>query len=65
MDSRAVIRALLDAGWKLKGSRGSHHQFYHRERPGKVTLQHPRKDIPIGTLKSIELQSGLRLVGKK
>jgi len=26
--------------------------------PGIVTVPHPRKDIPLGTLKSIEKQAG-------
>jgi predicted RNA binding protein YcfA (HicA-like mRNA interferase family) len=60
MDSRTVIQALLVDGWVLRDIEGSHHQFTHPSKRGKVTVQHPRKDIPIGTLKSIERQSGLR-----
>ncbi|HUK10994.1 MAG TPA: type II toxin-antitoxin system HicA family toxin [Stellaceae bacterium] len=41
--------------------RGDHHQFKHPTKPGKVTVQHPRKDVPKGTVRSIERQSGLRL----
>jgi predicted RNA binding protein YcfA (HicA-like mRNA interferase family) len=41
--------------------KGSHHQFRHPDHPNRVTVQHPRKDVPIGTLKSIERQSGLKL----
>jgi predicted RNA binding protein YcfA (HicA-like mRNA interferase family) len=40
---------------------GSHHQFRHPSRPGTVTVQHPRKDMPIGTRKSIERQSDVNL----
>lgn len=39
----------------------SHLHFKHPSRPGKVTVPHPVKDMPIGTLKSIEKQSGVKL----
>jgi predicted RNA binding protein YcfA (HicA-like mRNA interferase family) len=45
--------------------RGSHQQFKHPEKKGRVTVVHPRKDCPTGTLKSIEKQSGLDLRAKK
>jgi predicted RNA binding protein YcfA (HicA-like mRNA interferase family) len=41
--------------------RGSHHHFRHPTKPGIVTVPHPRKDMPIGTLKSIERQAGVKL----
>lgn len=61
MDSRTVIRKLEEAGWRLVRTRGSHHHFRHPERPGVVTVPHPRKDLPPGTLRSIERQSGVKL----
>ncbi|MCU0591245.1 MAG: type II toxin-antitoxin system HicA family toxin [Desulfobacterales bacterium] len=39
---------------------GSHTQFRHPQVKGRVTVPHPKKDIPISTLKSIERQSGLK-----
>jgi predicted RNA binding protein YcfA (HicA-like mRNA interferase family) len=54
MDSRDVIRSLRQAGWVLVAVRGSHHQFKNPERPGRVTVPHPKRDIPAGTLRSIE-----------
>lgn len=65
MDSRTVIGLLRAEGWIYKGARGSHHQFYHPARPRKVTIPHPRKDIPIGTLRSIERQSGVTLIRRQ
>ncbi len=53
MSSRQVIRRLVADGWTLRHTRGSHHQFVHPDRPGRVTVKHPGKDIPIGTLRSI------------
>ena len=48
-------------GWFLVHTKGSHKQFKHPEKKGRVTVKHPASDIPIGTLKSIETQSGLAL----
>ena len=61
MDSRAIIRALIVDGWELVATKGSHHQFKHPSRPGRVTVPHPKRDIPMGTLRSIEKQAGLNL----
>ena len=61
MHSRQVIRALEAAGWVRARVKGSHHHFRHPTRRGTVTVPHPAKDIPAGTLKSIERQSGLKL----
>ena len=61
MSSREIIRALLAAGWREVAQGGSHIQFKHPMRPGRVTVPHPKKDIPLGTLRSIEKQSGLKL----
>jgi predicted RNA binding protein YcfA (HicA-like mRNA interferase family) len=33
----------------------------HPETEHVVTVPHPRKDVPIGTIKSIEEQSGVKL----
>lgn len=58
--SREVLKMLQDDGWYLVNVAGSHHQFKHPSKPGRVTVKHPDKDIPLPTLKSIECQSGLR-----
>lgn len=58
MDSKAVIRRLEADGWVLVRVRGSHHQFKHPRRQGLVTVKHPDKDIPKGTLASIFRQAG-------
>ncbi len=60
ISSREVIRILKNDGWYEVNCVGSHHQFKHPSKKGRVTVKHPDKDIPIKTLKSIELQSGLR-----
>lgn len=59
MNSREVIRRLEAEGWREVAQRGSHKQFRHSDKPGRVTVPHPSRDIPIGTLRSIERQSGV------
>lgn len=59
LSSREVIKALLDDGSVLVAVRGSHHQSKHPHEPGRVTVPHPQKDIPKGTLRQIERQAGL------
>ena len=61
MDSRDIIRKLEAAGWRLDRVRGSHHQFRHPSRPGTVTVPHPRKDLSIVVVRSIERQAGIKL----
>lgn len=60
MDSQDVIRILKANGWYEVNHVGSHKQFKHAQIAGRVTFPHPKRDIPIGTLKSIEKQSGLK-----
>jgi predicted RNA binding protein YcfA (HicA-like mRNA interferase family) len=60
MNSRTIIKKLKKDGWKLVNVRGSHHQFKHPEKKGRVTVKHPAKDIPKGTLNSIKKQAGLK-----
>jgi len=61
VNSQDVIEALVAAGWRLKRITGSHHHYAHPAKPGIVTVPHPRKDLPRGTLRSIERQAGLKL----
>ena len=58
MDSREVIRRLVAEGWELVRTRGSHRQYRHPSRPGLVTVPHPKRDLPIGTFRSIAKQAG-------
>jgi predicted RNA binding protein YcfA (HicA-like mRNA interferase family) len=61
MRSRNIIRALVDDGWREVARKGSHVQFKHPAKRGRVTVPHPVRDTPLGTLRSIEKQSGLKL----
>ncbi|MCL2050410.1 MAG: type II toxin-antitoxin system HicA family toxin [Lachnospiraceae bacterium] len=59
--SREVISMLEADGWFEINQEGSHKQFKHNSKKGKVTVNHPVKDMNVKTLKSIERQSGIRL----
>lgn len=59
MDSRKLIQQLKKQGWELVAVKGSHHQFKHPNKVGRVTVPHPKKDLPEGTYKSILKQAGL------
>lgn len=61
MRSRDIIKKLEKAGWIEVRQQGSHKQFRHPSKPGTVTVPHPKSEMAIGTIKSIERQSGLRL----
>lgn len=61
MHSREVIAQLKADGWYEVARQGDHVQFKYLRKPGRVTVPHPVKDIPSGTLGSIRRQSGLEL----
>jgi predicted RNA binding protein YcfA (HicA-like mRNA interferase family) len=61
MKVRDVIRLLTDDGWSQVAQKGSHRQFRHPSKPGKVTVPgNPSDDVPPGTLNSILRQAGLK-----
>ena len=56
-----AIRLLERDGWILVASRGSHRQYKHPIKPGRVTVAgKPSEDLAAGTLNSILKQSGLK-----
>jgi predicted RNA binding protein YcfA (HicA-like mRNA interferase family) len=61
MKVRDAIRLLEEDGWFLVATRGSHRQFKHRAKPGRVTIAgKPSDDIAPGTLNSIMKQASLK-----
>ena len=55
-----VLRLLEREGWELARTRGSHRQYKHPRRPGKVTVPgKPRDTLHPKTLASILKQAGL------
>ena len=61
MRSGEIIKKLEKAGWAEVRQSGSHKQFRHPTRAGTVTVPHPKAEMAIGTIKSIERQSGVKL----
>ena len=59
--SKDVIRALERDGWYRVDQTGSHVHFKHETSRERFTIPHPVKDLPIGTLKSIQKTSGVKL----
>ena len=58
---RDVIRLIEEDGWFLVATRGSHRQYKHPTKPGRVTLAgHPGHDVAPGTLNSILKQAQLK-----
>jgi predicted RNA binding protein YcfA (HicA-like mRNA interferase family) len=61
VNSRAIIKALESDGWVHRRTTGSHWHFRHPSKPGLVTVPHPKRDLPFGTVRAIERQSGVKL----
>lgn len=61
MNSREIIRILKAAGWYHVKTTGDHWHFKHPVKKRKVTVPHPKRDLPKGTLHSIEKQAGVKL----
>jgi predicted RNA binding protein YcfA (HicA-like mRNA interferase family) len=63
MKSTDIIkRLLLDGSWYEVARKGSHIQLKHPVKKGWVTVPHPKKDLPAGTVKSIEKQAQIKLI---
>ena len=61
MNVRDIIRLLEEDGWRLVAMRGSHRQYKHPVKAGRVTVAgKPSDDIAPGTLNSILKQAGLK-----
>ena len=57
----AIVRLLKSDGWVIVATRGSHRQFKHPSKPGRVTVAgKPRDELAPGTLNSILKQAGLK-----
>lgn len=60
MRFRELEKIVLDDGWFLSDVRGSHHQYRHSTKPGKVTIPNHRGDIPLRVVNSVLKQAGLK-----
>ncbi|WP_082627981.1 type II toxin-antitoxin system HicA family toxin [Pseudohongiella spirulinae] len=57
MTGKELIRKLQADGWVLVATKGSHLQFKHPSKVGRVTVPHPKRDLPRGTVHSIYRQA--------
>ena len=58
---RDIIHLIEDEGWYLEATKGSHRQFKHPIKAGRVTVAgKPKDDLAPGTLNSILKQAGLK-----
>jgi predicted RNA binding protein YcfA (HicA-like mRNA interferase family) len=61
MKVRDVIRLIEQEGWFLVATRGSHRQYKHASKPGRVTIAgKPSDDMAPGTLNGVRKQAGLK-----
>ena len=61
MKVRDIIAMIEDDGWYIIATRGSHRQYKHSSKPGRVTVAGKLSDdMAPGTLNSILKQAGLK-----
>ncbi len=60
MKSLDLIKMIKADGWYEDRVVGSHHHFKHPSKKGLVTIPHPKKDLPSGTVRNILKQAGLK-----
>jgi predicted RNA binding protein YcfA (HicA-like mRNA interferase family) len=61
VNSRDIVVKIEADGWFKVAQKGSHVQFRHKTKKGRVTVPHPKRDIAIGTVRSIEKQAQIKL----
>ena len=57
MKSAEIIKIIERDGWVKNHQKGSHCQFKHPTKKGRVTIPHPKKDLPLKTVISIFKQA--------
>lgn len=61
MKIREIIEIIKKDGWYKVAQKGSHKQFKHLIKPGRVTISgNPGDDIATGTLNSVLKQAGIK-----
>lgn len=66
MKIRDVIRVIEEDGWYLVTTKGSHRQYKHATKSGRVTIAgHPNDDLAPGTLNSVFKQAKVSKPKKK
>lgn len=63
MKVRDIIKTIESDGWYLVVTKGSHRQYKHPEKTGRVTIAgHPNDDLAPGTVNSVLKQAALKEV---
>ncbi|HEY2582061.1 MAG TPA: type II toxin-antitoxin system HicA family toxin [Mucilaginibacter sp.] len=57
--SQEIINILKEAGFVLDRIKGSHHIFIHPPNNKRAVVPHPKKDLPVGTARTILKQAGI------
>jgi predicted RNA binding protein YcfA (HicA-like mRNA interferase family) len=57
-NSRKIKQHLEREGWVVVRISGDHYVMNHTNRKGRIVLYHPKKDLPLGTVKQIYKDSG-------
>jgi predicted RNA binding protein YcfA (HicA-like mRNA interferase family) len=66
MKIRNVLRLIEEDGWQLVEIRGSHRQYTHPTKSGRVTIAgHLNDDLAPGTLNSILKQAHLKNIDRR
>jgi predicted RNA binding protein YcfA (HicA-like mRNA interferase family) len=61
LKAREIIKLIEADGWQLHSQKGSHQQYTHPTKKGRVTVPiHGSKDIKTAILQSILKQAGLK-----
>lgn len=60
MNRADLVRLLERAGWVLRGVRGSHHICTHPDKPGHISVPHPKNDLGTGLAHKPLKQAGLK-----
>ena len=60
MDAKEVLKVLKKSGFVLKSQKGSHKKLIKDDNT-VIVPDHGKDEIPMGTLKNIERQSGVKL----
>lgn len=60
MRSAGIIKMLEADGWRLRSIKGGHHVFEHPQKPGHISVPHPKKDLGVGLMHKLLKQAGLK-----
>lgn len=59
--SRKLVRMLRKDGWEIDRIKGDHHTFKHPDKTELITLTYPKKDLPLGLVRSIYRIAGWKV----